>query len=496
MTSTCMSKPVPQTADVKQKAVSSIKWAFLANLLPKTILPIVTVILARLLVPSDYGIVGMSLVVVGLANLFHGMGLSQALIQREKDVESAADVAFWSNLTLGVFIAITIVLLAPCISSFFHEPRLFAVLRVQSIAVIISSLSSVQNALLQRKFKFKKLMGLTLVPSLMPLIVAVPLAILGLGYWALIGSAIAGRGAQTFLLWKYSSWRPHWRYDIQIARQMLTFGGLVALEGLMGWAIVSGDNLIAGHFLSSKDLGLYVFGFNLVVLLVGFFVNPLTDVAYSAFSRLQSDIKELKRVFLESTRMIATIVIPFSFGLSLIAESFTAVVLGSRWHGIEPVIMILAIMPGLGFIILLNPAFYKALSRPDIMPKFHIASLIYIIPVYWISAQFGLIAFCWARFSVGVVFFLPHIWLSVKVLKLPFNYFWNCIRSPLFAGLIMSCVVYGMVNWMEPYTGNNLQNIIKLSGIIMSGAISYGLALWIIDRGRSVRFLQVARKVV
>lgn len=391
--------------------------------------------------------------------------------------------------------AITIVLLAPWISSFFHEPRLSAVLRVQSIAVIILSLSSVQNALLQRKFKFKKLMGLTLVPSLMPLIVAVPLAIRGLGYWALVGSAIAGRVIQTFLLWEYSSWRPRWRYDVRIARQMLAFGGLVAFEGLMSWAIVSGDNLIVGHFMNAKDVGLYVFGFNLVVLLVGFFVNPLTGVAYSAFSRLQSDIKELKRVFLESTRMIATIVIPFSLGLSLIADSFTAVVLGSRWHGIEPVIMILAVMPGLGFIITLNPALYKAMGRPDIMPKFHVMSLAYIIPVYWISAQFGLIPFCWARFSVGVVFYFPHIWLSMKVLKLPFNYFWNCIRSPLFAGLVMAFVVYLMENSMAPYTVCDWLNILKLSGIIMGGAVSYGLSLWLIDKGLCVRFLQVARKI-
>jgi len=489
-----MGNALSQTAEIKQKAASSIKWAFLANLLPKAISPIVTVILARLLLPSDYGIIGMSMVTVSLANLFHGMGLSQALIQRAKDVESAADVAFWSNVTLGIFIAITIVLLAPWISSFFHEPRLTAVLRIQSITVVISSLASVQDALLQREFKFKKLMSLTLVPSLMPLIVAVPLAILGSGYWALVGSAIAGAGVQTFLLWKYSSWRPRWCYDVRIARQMLTFGGLVALEGLMGWAIVSGDNLVAGHFMSAKDVGLYVFGFNLVVLLVGFFVNPLTGVAYSAFSRFQSDIKELKRVFLESTRMIATIVIPFSFGLSLIADPLTTVVLGSRWHGIEPVIRILAISPSLSFIWILNGEIYKAIERPDLMPKIHLAQILYMIPTYWIAAQHGLSTFCWARASV-IIFLLFHILAAVKVLKLPTNYFWTCIRSPLFAGLIMAFAVYVMEISMAPYTVCDWLNICKLSGIIMCGGGSYALSLWFIDKGLCVRFLQVARKI-
>ncbi len=484
-----------ETDDVKQKAAGSIKWAFLAYLLPKSILPIVTVILARLLVPSDYGIVGMSMVVVNFANLFHGMGLSHALIQREKEIEPAADVAFWSNLILGVFTAVTIVLLAPWISTFFHEPRLTDVLRVQSIVVVILSLSSVQDAFLRREFRFKKLMGLTLVPSLIPLIVAVPLAILGLGYWALVGSIIAGRGVQTFLLWKYSSWRPRWRYDIRIARQMLTFGGLVALEGFMGWAMVSGDNLIAGHFLSSKDVGLYVFGFTLVTLIIGFFISPLTNVAYSTFSRLQSDIKEIKRVLLESTSMIATIVIPFSFGLSLLADPFTSVVLGSKWYGIEPVIRILAISPSLSFIWILNGEVYKAIGRPGLMPKIHLPQILYIFPIYWIAAQQGLNTFLYARAS-AIIFLAVHILVAVRVLKLPLNYFWNCIRSPLFAGLIMAFVVFVMENLMSPYTVSNWLNILKLSGIIICGAISYALSLWIIDRGLCMRFLEVARKVV
>ena len=268
----------------------------------------------------------------------------------------------------------------------------------------------------------------------------------------------------------------------------------MALEGLMGWAIVSGDNLIAGHFMTAKNVGLYVFGFNLVVFLVGFFVNSLTGVAYSAFSKLQSDIKELKMVFLESTRIIATIIIPFSFGLSLISDPFTIVVLGSRWHGIEPVIKIMAISPSLSFIWILNGEIYKAIGRPDLMPKIHLAQILYIIPTYWISAQHGLNTFCWARASV-IIFLGFHILVAVKVLKLPSNYFWNCIRSPLFAGLIMALVVYLMETSMGPYTVCNWLNICKLSGIIMCGAVSYALSLWFIDKGLCVTFLQVARKI-
>jgi len=483
-----------QTHQIKEQASRSVKWAYLADLLPKCIQPLVLVVLANLLTPADYGIVGVSVAVVALAGMFQTMGLSQALIQRQDNLHEAANVAFWSNLTLGLLTAGLLVVMAPLLAGLFGDSRLINVLRLQSISVFVCSLGSVQYALLRRDFRFKRLTWLALTSSLCPLIVALPLAVAGAGYWALVLSYVVGRCLETILLWSFSPYRPSWKYDWHVARGLLVFGGWVAVEGLQSWGLLHGDNLVVAGFLGTERAGRYILSFNIVSLVIGMLVGPLSGVAYSAFSRLRGRVQEFRQAFLDCTRMLAAVVIPASLGLSVVTAALVPI-LGKKWSGIEPLLQTLAIMPGLGWIILLNPEVYKAWGRPDIMPKFHLATICYIVPAYLIAAQFGLKGFVLARASVGVVFYIPHIWVSVRVLKLPPSYFWNCIRSPLIAGLIMSAAVYLLLLRLGPY-GLDLwyQQGGKLLALVALGVLVYAACLWIIDKNLCKRFAQLAYK--
>lgn len=452
------------------------------------------VILARLLTPDDYGIVGVSVAVVALAAMFQTMGLSQALIQREHNLRAAADITFWSNLTLGLLIGALLLVLAPLLARLFGDPRLINVLRVQSITVVACALGSIQHALLRRDFKFKRLTWLALTASLCPLLVALPLAIAGAGYWALVLSFVVGRCLETILLWVFSPYRPTWQFDWKVARGLLVFGGWVAIEGLQAWALLHGDNLVVAGFLGTERAGRYILSFNIVTLVIGTLVGPLSGVAYSAFSRLQNKAQEFRQAFLDCTRMLATVVIPASLGLSVVTSALVPI-LGEKWTSIEPLLQILAIMPGLGWIILLNPEVYKAWGRPDIMPKFHLATICYIVPAYLIAAQFGLIGFVLARASVGIVFYIPHIWVSVRVLKLPRTYFWDCIRSPLIASLIMTAAVYLLLQYLGPYGSDAwYQQVGKLLGLIATGVTVYAACLWLIDKALCKRFIQLVYK--
>ena len=480
---------------IKYRAAKSVKWALLGDLLPKIFQPLFTLILARLLTPSDYGIIGIATLVIGLARMVESMGLSQALIQTDEDVEEAANVVFWSNLGLSGLLYLVVFLTAPFAADFFAEPRVILVLRVMGLQLVLSAFDDVQEALLQRNFQFQQLVGRRLIPALTPAVVSIPLAVAGFGYWSLVAGTLSGTVLGVVLLWKISDWRPRFRFNLRTAELLLGFGAFVAIESLQGWALNFGDNLAAGHFLGVENLGYYNLGFTLTVIVIGYAITPLTSVAYSAFSRLKTDSEELQRLFIDSTRMLAMVVFPLALGLSLVAEPVVSVVLGTKWLGTIPVIRVLAIMPGLSWIIVLNPQLYRALGRPDIMPKFHIATLIYIIPAYIISAQFGLIAFCLSRASVGFIFYIPHIWLSIKMLKLSRWYFWDCIRSPLFAGLIMSGVVFTLASLLRPYS-SHWQEWGKLMVILMGGATSYGLTLWLVDRSLCLRTAQLVRKMI
>ncbi len=481
-----------ETGQLKQQATKSLKWALIGDLLPKILQPVVTIVLARILIPEDFGIIGIAALVIGLVRMLESMGLNQALIQTDEDIEEAGDVVFWSNLGLSLILFIALYFAAPWIARFFDEPRSAAVIQVMGIQLIISAFDDVQEALLQRDFQFKELVGRRLVPVLISAVISVAMAIAGYGYWSLVVGTLVGTALGVAFLWRVSQWRPRFRYDLRVARLLIGFGILVTLESFQGWALNYGDNLAAGYFLGVEGLGFYTMAFTVAVVMLGFMILPVSRVAYSAFSRLKDDREQLRRSFVEMTRYLAVIVIPVSLGIFLCADFIVEIILKTPWEPAVPAIRILAIMPGLSWIIALYPSLYRAIGRPDVMPKFHIATLLYIIPAYIIGGQFGLEGFSLARASVGLVFYVPHIWLSVKLIELPKTYFWECIRTPLFAGLLMSGLVYGalyMVISNEPIW-------IHLVGVSLFGAITYGLALWLLDKSLFARMVNLAIQMI
>ena len=469
-----------------------MKWAFMGDLLPKVLQPVITIVLARLLTPADFGIIGIAMLVIGLVRMIESMGLNQALIQTDEDIEKAADVVFWSNLALSIVLFVVLFFAAPLIARFFDEPRSSAVIQVMGFQLIISAFDDVQEALLQRDFHFKELVSRRLVPVIVSALVSIVMAVAGFGYWSLVTGTLIGAALGVVFLWGISEWRPRFRYDLKVARLLLGFGVLVAIESFQGWALNYGDNMAAGYFLGVDGLGYYTLAFAVTVVLIGYLVLPVSRVAYSAFSRLKHETEELGRSFMDMTRFLAVVVIPIAFGLSLCAELIVEVVLESEWLEAIPAIRVLAIMPGLSWIIALNPSLYRAIGRPDVMPKFHIATLLYIVPIYIIGAQYGLEGFSLARASVGFVFYIPHIWLSMKLLDLPRRYFWDCVWSPLFAGLIMSGLVYIALTVMRPIAPGWIHLIL----VVIVGCASYSLSLWFLDRALCLRVAKLARQLL
>jgi len=480
------------SSQLKQQAAKSLKWALIGDLLPKIMQPVVTIVLARILVPEDFGIIGIATLVIGLVRMIESMGLNQALIQTDEDIEEAADVVFWSNLSLSIILFIVLYYSAPLISRFFDEPRSTAVIQVMGIQLLISAFDDVQEALLQRDFQFRELVGRRLVPVSISAVISIAMALAGYGYWSLVVGTLIGTALGVVFLWRVSQWRPRFRYDLSVARLLIGFGGLVTLESLQGWALNYGDNLAAGYFLGVEALGFYTMAFTIAVVMLGFLILPVSRVAYSAFSRLKDQTEELGRAFVDMTQYLAVIVIPASLGVFLCAELIVEIILDDSWIAAIPAIQILAIMPGLSWIIALYPSLYRAIGRPDVMPKFHIATLLYIIPAYIIGGQFGLEGFSLARASVGFVFYVPHIWLSIKLLDLPKAYFWDCIRTPLFAGLFMS----GLVYWVLSIKSLVVPGWVHLAGVSLLGMITYCLAVWLLDKSLFARMVNLARKMI
>jgi len=482
------------TEEIKRKAIKSVKWTALSEIASRSIQPIVTLILARLLTPADFGVVGVAMIAIGLAQIFQDFGLGKTLIQRETEVQKSANIVFWTNLTLSIVIYFIIFLSAPLLSKFFHEPKVIDVLRVLCLQIILSSFVSVHQALSQRNFEFKQLFFIRLSSAIVPGFVSIPLALLGYGVWSLVFGTLAGAVAQVFIFWRASQWRPKFSYDVQLAKQLFGFSAWVVLEAFLGWLIMWGDSIVLGHFLGVKELGVYRVGVTFLMLVFGIFFNPLLPVAYSAFSRLQSNPEELKQSFLKMTKLIASISLPIGVGLAILAQPISSIIFGQKWEGIEIVIMILGLQNAIGWTVGLNNETFRAIGRPDVNAKLLFTSLISYIPVYVLAAPYGLSTFCIARLAVTIIGIALHIFFANRVLKLSFTYLYRCMISPLIGSFMIGVIVYSILHITGIFHG--WQGGLKILEIIFIGGSTYFFILRLLERDRTNQLFLILLKVI
>lgn len=480
--------------EIKGKATKTLKWATLGQFVARAFQPLVLLILARILDPGEYGILEISILVVMLAQMLQDFGLSRALIQTDSDPQLAANIIFWINLGLSFIIFTILFFTAPAISCFFDEPSATTVIRVAGLQLPILAIGTIQMALAQRELQYQRQFLAHLLGAITMTIFAISMVYIGFGVWSFIIGSLVGSVVQTSAYWIISPWRLSKKADIALARRLISFGFFVTLEVLLGWFFSYGDNLIIGHYLGVNKLGLYALAFNITIFGMGLVINPVISVSFSSFSRLQIERDELIRAFFNVVEFTALLVLPMVVVLIVLAESFTHVVLGENWLAIAPVIRILAISPGLAYMVAMNSEIYKAIGRPDIMPRLLLVVMTYSVPAYIVGAQFGLIGFALSRFSVGVIFLPVHVILASRVLEISPRYIWDAMKTPLFGALGMSLFLVGSQFILLPFDG--WLGWVKLIILIASGIGIYTLVIGVVDRQLFRKTLRLVREAL
>ena len=392
--------------------LSALKWSFLAELSSKAIAPVIYIILARLLTPEDFGVMSAAMMVIAFSQIFWEAGMSKALIQRQTDVDDAANFAFWVNIALGMFIAFLLFLTAePIALIFFQDERVKAVLRVMTLQVLLGALSSVQTALLQKQMSFKKLFWVRLSTVCLPCMASIPLAWAGLGYWAIVSGTLTGQAVQILMLWRMSQWRPALRFPLSVAKPMSKFGAWVGVSGLLGWFYVWADSLIVGKYLGIHNLGLYRTGNQFSALVFATVFGPITPVLYSHLAKMYQNKNLLRNAIEKVIKVITLTAVPGAILLFSFSEKIGIAVFGERWDGIGFVIGVIALMHGISWIVGMNGEFYRAMAKPSYETIVTASTLAVYLFVYIYAAQISFKVFVWARFILAIVAFFLHIFI-------------------------------------------------------------------------------------
>ncbi len=478
---------------ITSKATLSVKWCALMEIVSRTASPVIFVILARLLTPSDFGVLATSMIAISFAQMFWDAGLGRALVQTRQVPGDAAHVVFWTNIVLGGFIYGMLFVSAPAIALFFDSPDSSSVLRVLGLQILVASFSSVQQALFVRDLDFQSLFWIKLLTAFIPGLFSIPMAYVGYGVWALVAGELSGQMLNSWLLWRRSTWRPKFTYNKVLARQLFTFGLWVLMESLGAWLIVWGDKLIVGRFLGVHDLGVYRTGWMLVTILFGLTLNPFLPVLYPAFSRLQDDLPALKRAFHKVNRIVIALALPLGTGVLLVGPEAADLLFGQKWQGLGFVLGTLGLMHGIGWLIGTNPELYRAMGRPDMNTKLMFAALLYYLPAYYIAAQRGLEPFVVTRLAVALVAMPIHVYLCVKMLHLSPLYLWQEGKPMMFSTLAMALGV-AIMKWGILPMINFPHVSISLVILIATGSTIYFGCLLFLDRDFVLQTRMIIKK--
>ncbi len=301
-------------------------------------------VLARLLTPREFGLVGMVLGITGLVGLFKELGLSTATVQRDIITQQQVSNLFWINVSVSGFLTVISFGLAPLIASFYHDPRVTGIMMVLSLTFLLTGSAVQHQALLTRQMRFRALAMIEVTSMLVGFTTACYLAKLGFAYWALVAQRLVSSAASLVLTWHTSGWRPTMPKRDSGVRPMLSFGAHLTIADFVGLLFINSDSILIGRVFGAEPLGLYTRASVLLARPLQQISIPINAVLIPVLSRLQSDSERYRRTFMRTYDTLALIFFSLAAMCLALARPLVLVILGPKWSGVIPLFSAFAIV--------------------------------------------------------------------------------------------------------------------------------------------------------
>jgi O-antigen/teichoic acid export membrane protein len=408
------------------------------------------VVLARLLDPSEFGLVAMVTVLTGVFEIFATGGLSAATVQREEVSDEQISTLFWVNMAIGLLIAGLCLFAAPLLKAFYHEPKTAYIIAALAPAFIFTAAGVQHVALLQKELRFAALSALEVGGEIVAACVGIGMALAGWGYWALVGSALALPLFVTIGAWLATGWIPGWpRHDGTVA-SMLRFGGTVTLNSLVVYVAYNFEKLLLGRYFGTDALGLYGRAYELINVPTRILNSAIGGVAFSALSRLQSDPIRFKSYFLKGYSLVLSLTLPTTIFCAVLADDIILVVLGPKWTEATLIFQLLA--PTILVFGIINPFAWllqsTGLHQRSLNTSFVIAPL--AIGSYLVGIPFGPSGVAAAYSTAMSLWMVPHAIWCVHRTPISLKDLLPSVARPMLSGTAAAVVGVGIQQLTEP----------------------------------------------
>ena len=461
--------------ELKTSILRGIGWTTIANIGSQLLSLVTTMVLARLLLPSEFGLVAMVLVFTHFAKMLADFGLAPAIVQSKEISEEQLSSLFWLNMLFGVLLCGLGILLAPLIAAFYGEPDLVVLTYGLALGFVFGALGIVPSALIRKQMRFRVFSLITLTSVLLASISAIASAIYGLGAWALVVEALVRSLLASLLYLRYGRWRPRLVFHGRSIVPMIRYGlGYVGYSIINYWA-KHVDNLLVGKLLGSESLGFYSEAYKMMRMPVTQVMGSLTGVMFPALSAIQDDHERCKAVYLKTMSMLSLATFPMAIGMLVLAEPLIFTFLGDQWGQAVPILQILAIT-GVSSTYS-NPTgwLYKSQGRTDIMFWWGLGGSGTLIVGIVIGATFMDMHAIAAGYTIAhLLLLVPSVMIPGRLIGMGFLDVFAVTRGALGCAIAMGLAMAGLYYGIIPET---LPSPVILGIVAVPGLLFYLLLL-------------------
>jgi teichuronic acid exporter len=419
------------------KSRNGFLWSFIDSFAGQGVQFVIGLVLARLLSPADFGLIGMLTIFIAISQSFVDSGFGSALIRKKHCTDADYSTVFYFNLVISCCAFGMLFIAAPHVSEFFSEPRLIGLLRVLALGVILNAGGLIQRTIFTKQVDFKVQTQVSLIASLTSGTVAIVLAYSGFGVWSLVAMTLTRYGVNTLVIWIKSSWRPIWLFSINSFKELFGFGSKLLLSGLIDTGYRNLYYIIIGKYFSASELGFYTKADEFRKLPSENLTSVIGRVSYPLLAKLQDNHDALRNGYRKIIKMSMFLSFLLMLGLAAISKDLLLFIIGEAWLPAVPFLRLLCFVGVLYPLHALNLNMLQVQGRSDLFLKLEIIKKVIALPIIILGIWKGIeVMIIGMFFSSCIAFFLNAYWSGSKL-----DYGWKAQLIDIYPSLLFAIAV-------------------------------------------------------
>lgn len=472
---------------LKCKTAKGLLWSSVERFSVQGVQFLVLLVIARILDPADFGLVGMLAIFLAIAQTLIDSGFSQALIRKQGRTETDNSTVFYFNIAISGLLYLFLFFIAPWVAEFYNEPQLCGLMRVLCLVVIINSFAVVQRALYTASLDFKTQAKASFVAAITSGSVGIFFAISGYGVWTLVWQQLLNAGVNTILLWLFSKWHPKLVYSRSSFKELFSFGSKLMASGLLDTIYNNMYTLIIGKVFNATSLGYYYQADRFTQLPSSNITGIIQRVTYPILCSIQDDDERLKTSFRRLLKLSAIVVFPLMSLLAGISTPLVSLILGEKWNFTATLIIPLSFMMMWWPLHVINLCLLQVKGRSDLFLKLEIIKKSVGVCVLAISIPFGLVFMCYASVLTSIICLIINTHYTGKLIQVDFILQMKDLSKILIASCVMFIVVILCVFFIKVH-------IYQLVIGIFVGVATFLFICWLFNLSEIGYFISVLKE--